>query len=112
MDGQQSRDVALRNDDVTAANEAMLTSEAADSDDDGDDDGDDDAALTERELDELYQIFNEHDDEVPTSGGCESDAALTCDAIQRRLENVGIMKDLKAVSSAVFFISTKFDQQQ
>ena len=112
MDGQQSRDVALRNDDVTAANEAMLTSEAADSDDDGDDGGDDDdAALTERELDELYQIFNEHDDEVPTSGGCESDAALTCDAIQRRLENVGIMKDLKAVSSAVFFISTKFDQQ-
>ena len=108
MDGQQSRDVALRNDDVTAANEAMLTSEAADSDDDGDDD---DVALTERELDELYQIFNEHDDEVPTSGGCESDAALTCDAIQRRLENVGIMKDLKAVSSAVFFILTKFDQQ-
>ena len=108
MDGQQSRDVALRNDDVTAANEAMLTSEAADSDDDGDDD---DAALTERELDELYQIFNEHDDGVPTSRGCESDAALTCDAIQRRLENVGIMKDLKAVSSAVFFISTKFDQQ-
>ena len=61
-------------------------------------DDDDDAAWTQSELDELHQIYSEHE---MTCCGDDDDAALSDDVIRRRLESVGITKDFKAVSLVI-----------
>ena len=61
-------------------------------------DDDDDAAWTQSELDELHQIYSEHE---MTCCGDDDAAALSDDVIRRRLESVGITKDFKAVSLVI-----------
>ena len=61
-------------------------------------DDDDDTAWTQSELDELHQIYSEHE---MTCCGDDDDAALSDDVIRRRLESVGITKDFKAVSLVI-----------